>query len=100
MKNEKASRKIDVEYVANLARLTLDKKTLKRFSKQFDKIIEYINKLNEVDTSSVEPTSHILPMKNVLREDEVEPSLSLEEVLKNAPESKEGFFKVPKVMEG
>jgi aspartyl-tRNA(Asn)/glutamyl-tRNA(Gln) amidotransferase subunit C len=58
-----------------------------------------MDQLNELDTSAVEPTSHVLPLKNVLREDEVGHSLSLDEVLANAPEHDKGHFVVPKIIE-
>ena len=70
----------------------------KKFAKELDKIIKYIDQLREVDTRNVAPTSHVIPMENVLREDKVEPSLSQEEALANAPDKKDGYFKVPKVI--
>lgn len=70
----------------------------KKFAKELDKIIKYIDQLREVDARNVAPTSHVIPMENVLREDKVEPSLSQEEALANAPDKKDGYFKVPKVI--
>lgn len=88
-----------VNYIAHLARIELKKQELKIFAKQLKKIIEYINKLKELDVSGVSPTSHILELKNVLREDNLKDCLPLKEVLKNAPEKRENFFVVPKIIE-
>jgi len=91
--------KKDVEYVAKLAKLRLSKKEKEKFTKQLDQILKYIDKLNELDTKKVKPTSHVLSLKNVFREDKVGKSLKVEKVLENAPEKIKGFFKVPKVIE-
>ncbi|MBU4560918.1 Asp-tRNA(Asn)/Glu-tRNA(Gln) amidotransferase subunit GatC [bacterium] len=91
--------KRDVEYVAKLARLKLSEKEKEKFTKQLDQILKYVDKLNELDTEKVKPTSHVLPLKNVFREDRVGESLKVEKVLENAPEKAKGFFKVPKVIE-
>ena len=88
----------DVEYVAGLAKLEFSEAEKRKFAKELDKIIKYIDQLKEVDTENIPPTSHIIPMENVLREDKVEPSLSQEEALANAPDKKDGYFKVPKVI--
>ena len=89
----------DVQYVANLARLELTDEELENLTKQLDGILTYMNKLNELDTEGIEPLSHVLPLKNVYREDKVTSSLPVEEALKNAPSREGGFFKVPKVIE-
>jgi len=89
----------DVEYVARLARLKLSEEEIEKYSQQLAKILEYINKLNELDTSKTLPTYHVLPLTNVFREDRVRPSLAKEEILSNAPESEEGYFKVKKIIE-
>ncbi len=89
----------EVEHVARLARLELTAEEKERMRAQLDSILSYIDKLNELDTSAVEPTSHVLPMTNVFREDEVMPSLSQEEVLVNAPDRHELFFRVPRILE-
>ncbi|MBU4310309.1 Asp-tRNA(Asn)/Glu-tRNA(Gln) amidotransferase subunit GatC [bacterium] len=91
--------KRDVEYVAKLARLKLSEKEKEKFTRQLDQILKYVDKLNELDTEKVKPTSHVLPLKNVFREDRVGESLKVEKVLENAPEKAKGFFKVPKVIE-
>jgi aspartyl-tRNA(Asn)/glutamyl-tRNA(Gln) amidotransferase subunit C len=90
----------DVRHVAKLARLALDDEQLRRFTPQLESILEYVDKIRAVDVSGVEPMAHALPLANVLREDVVEPSLPIEEVLKNAPETDGRFFKVPKVIGG
>lgn len=92
-------KKIDIEYIANLARIRLDKKDIKAFSSQLGDIISYIEKLKEVDTSKTAPTTHPLPVKNVFREDKVGESLSAQKALMNAPKKKGTFFKVPRVIE-
>ncbi|MCK4248259.1 MAG: Asp-tRNA(Asn)/Glu-tRNA(Gln) amidotransferase subunit GatC [Candidatus Omnitrophica bacterium] len=89
----------DVEYTAKLARIDLSAEEKELFAQQLDRILEYINKLNEVDTSGVEPTTHVLPLKNVYREDKVQDSLPVDKALQNAPEKEGDFFKVPQVIE-
>ncbi|MCI0454714.1 MAG: Asp-tRNA(Asn)/Glu-tRNA(Gln) amidotransferase subunit GatC [Candidatus Dadabacteria bacterium] len=91
--------KDDVKHVAELARLEFKEDDLDRFARQLENILEYMEKLNELNTSSVEPTTHVLQMSTPLREDVVNPWLSSEEALENAPEKEEGFFTVPKVIE-
>ncbi len=91
--------KADVEHVANLARLSFGEEEIEKFTHQLNNILTYIDKLNELDTSHVEPTSHVLPIQNVFREDKVRPSLPVEEVLANAPEAAHHYFKVPKIIE-
>jgi aspartyl-tRNA(Asn)/glutamyl-tRNA(Gln) amidotransferase subunit C len=89
----------EVEHVARLARLELTAEEKERMRAQLDSILSYIDKLNELDTSDVEPTSHVLPMTNVFREDEVAPSLAQEAVLANAPDRQDLFFRVPRILE-
>ena len=88
-----------VEYVAHLSRIELSENELVTLSGQLNDILEFIDKLKRVDISSVQPTSHILPINNVLRPDVLKPSLSIEETIKNAPLKKDNFFVVPKVIE-
>jgi len=90
---------MEIEYIALLARLRLTEQEKELFSKQLGSIINYIDKLNQLDTSDVEPTSHVLPMKNIFREDEQGLSLNRESILENAPSRKGGFYKVPKIIE-
>lgn len=89
----------EVEHVARLARLELSAEEKERMRAQLDSILSYIDKLNELDTSAVEPTSHVLPMTNVFREDEVATSLAQEAALANAPERHDLFFRVPRILE-
>lgn len=88
----------DVRHVAKLARLALGDEEMSRFGRQLSQILDYIQTLNELDTSQVEPTAHVVPMANVWREDEVEPSAGREAVLGNAPDRTEEFFRVPKII--
>ena len=89
-----------VRHVAKLARLALDDSRLGKLADQLEAILKYVAKISEVDVTGVEPMAHALPIHNVFREDVVEPSLPLEKVLQNAPESDGPFFKVPKVIGG
>ncbi len=89
-----------VQHVAKLARLDLSADRLGKLTSQLESILEYVAKIGEVDTTGVEPMAHALPLHNVLRADVVEPSLSLEQVLRNAPDTDGPFFKVPKVIGG
>lgn len=90
----------DVEYVAGLAQLSLDDATKQRLTKELGDILSYIEKLNELDTSSVEPMMHAMQLTNVFRDDVVEPSLPREEALKNAPNTDGEYFLVPRVLGG
>ncbi len=90
----------DVEYVAALARLSLSDKEREMYTDQLNKILAYMEQLNKLDTSNVEPLLHVIePISstNVVRDDVVTPSLPREEALKNAPDRTEKFFKVPTV---
>jgi aspartyl-tRNA(Asn)/glutamyl-tRNA(Gln) amidotransferase subunit C len=89
-----------VRHVAKLSRLALDEGRLGKFSTQLASILEYVAKIGEVDVTGVEPMAHALPIHNVFRQDVVEPSLPLEKVLQNAPDSDGPFFKVPKIIGG
>ena len=89
-----------VRQVARLARLALPDDKLHKYAGQLESILHYIDKINQLDTTGVEPMAHALPVKNVLRPDLAEPALPLENVLQNAPETDGAFFKVPKVIGG
>jgi aspartyl-tRNA(Asn)/glutamyl-tRNA(Gln) amidotransferase subunit C len=89
----------DVEHVAKLARLELNDQEKQKFTEQMNAILKYAEKLNELDTDHVEPTSHPMPLSNVMREDVSKPSLPIEKVLLNAPDEEEGQIKVPAVLE-
>jgi aspartyl-tRNA(Asn)/glutamyl-tRNA(Gln) amidotransferase subunit C len=90
---------LDVNHVAKLAMLSLTDEEKSLFSKQLGAILSYIDKLNELDVTDVEPTSHVLPIKNVFREDVPTPSLRNEEALMNSPDKAKGFYRAPKIIE-
>jgi aspartyl-tRNA(Asn)/glutamyl-tRNA(Gln) amidotransferase subunit C len=90
---------IDVKYVAHLARLALTPEEEQRIGAQLGQVLDYIGKLKEVDVSGVEPTAHAFPLINVTRPDEVRPSMSNEDALRNAPAHANGLFIVPKIVE-
>jgi aspartyl-tRNA(Asn)/glutamyl-tRNA(Gln) amidotransferase subunit C len=90
---------IDVKYVAHLARLSLSPEEEQQISAQLGNILGYIEKLKEVDVTGVEPTAHAFPLVNVTRPDEVRPSISNEDALRNAPAKANGLFMVPKIVE-
>ena len=88
-----------VEYVAHLSRIELEDEELKKLSRQLQDILDFIDKLKKAQIQDVPPTSHILPIGNVLRVDSVNKSLSSEESLANAPLSEGNFYSVPKIIE-
>ena len=88
----------DVEKIADLARLYITEEEKEKYTRQLNVILEYMEQLNKVETSKVEPLSHPFELKNVFREDEVQPSLPVDDALKNAPEKSGNYFKVPKVI--
>ncbi len=96
-KNQTIS-KNQVEHVAWLARLELTEDEKEAFTKQLNEILDYFKKIDEIDTSNIEPTFHVLDLVNVLRDDKVEPSLSKEDALKNAPQKEDSFIKAPKIL--
>ena len=87
-----------IKHIAKLSRIELDNKQVESFKDQFSDIIEYFDKLNELDTGNVDPMSHAVELNNVLAPDEQEESLSAKKALSNAPSSDDVFFKVPKVL--
>jgi aspartyl-tRNA(Asn)/glutamyl-tRNA(Gln) amidotransferase subunit C len=89
----------DVKHIATLARLKFDDAEAEKIKNDLNSILGYVDKLNELDTTGVEPTSHTLDIYTVTREDIAVPSLSNEEALANAPQSENSHFKVPKVIE-
>ena len=96
------SKKIDqaqVRKVARLSRLELTKAEVEEFTNQLSAILEYMEKMDELDTNGVEPLAHCLPINNVFRQDCIKPSLGTEKVLKNAPQRDGDFFKVPKILD-
>jgi aspartyl-tRNA(Asn)/glutamyl-tRNA(Gln) amidotransferase subunit C len=94
-----AAVEIDVKYVAHLARLSLSPEEEQKIGEQLGHILGYIEKLKEVDVTGVEPTAHAFPLVNVVRPDEVHPSISHEDALRNAPAQANGLFIVPKIVE-
>ncbi|MEX1031252.1 MAG: Asp-tRNA(Asn)/Glu-tRNA(Gln) amidotransferase subunit GatC [Paenibacillaceae bacterium] len=89
----------DVEHVAKLARLELSAEEQEQFTVQLNAILSYAYKLNELDTEHVDPTSHVLKLVNVMRDDITRPSLTIEQVMRNAPEEEDDQFRVPAVLE-
>lgn len=90
----------DVEHIANLSRLVLSDEQKVSMADTLGKILNFANELQELDVENVEPTTHSLPLKNVLREDEPRTWLTQQEALSHAPDQENGQFKVPAVMEG
>ena len=88
-----------VLHVARLARLTFSEEESALFQKQLSDILTYVETLNRLDTAGVEPTSHVLEIRNIFRDDAIRPSLSAGEALSNAPDPADGFFRVPKIIE-
>ena len=86
-------------HVARLAKLSMSERETEQLTSQLEQILTYIDQLNALDTTGVEPTSHAIFLENVFRDDRVAPSLPVETALKNAPDRENGFFKVPKVIE-
>lgn len=91
--------KDQVLHVANLARLEMNDEDADLFADQLDRIITMAEKLDELDTANIEPTSHVFAERNVMREDEAKPGLSIEEVMKNVPDHQDGQIKVPSILE-
>ena len=89
----------EIEYIANLSRIALTDEEKKTFKKQLTNILDYIKKLNELDTNTVEPMACATDLKNVFRKEELTPSLSRQKILNLSPSNVNGFFKVPKVIE-
>ena len=89
----------EVEHVAQLAQLALSDREKELFREQLSSILEHADRLKEVDTGQIPPTATVLPLENVMREDQIEPSLSLEDALVNAPGVQDGCFRVPVILE-
>lgn len=94
-----ASRGIDVKYVARLARISLLPEEERKIEAQLGQILGYVEKLQELDIGEIEPTAHATPLLNVSRPDVIQPSLSIDEAMKNAPLKANGLFLVPKIVE-
>ena len=96
------AKKIDeaqVRKVAKLSRLELTEAEVEEFTGQLSAILDYVEKMNELDTDTVEPLAHCLPISNVFRDDVVQPSLGTDASLANAPQRDGSFFKVPKILD-
>jgi aspartyl-tRNA(Asn)/glutamyl-tRNA(Gln) amidotransferase subunit C len=91
--------KISIEHLAQLARLSVSDDEKIVFTNQIDSILSYMDTLNELDTGNIEPTSHVISLSNVVREDFPKDSLDREDALKNAPDRTEKFYRVPKIIE-
>ena len=94
----KISRK-EVEHVAGLARLALNDEELDQLTGQMDQILDYVDKLGELDTENILPTAHAVPVENAFREDVVKPPIGIDKALQNAPDPANNCFRVPKVIE-
>ena len=97
MKDMKITKE-EVLYVAHLARLDLDEESIEKFAGQIDEILGYIEKLNQVETKDIKPTSHAISLTNAFREDEEKEHIDRELALANAPEKEDGNFVVPKIV--
>ncbi|MFD1850758.1 Asp-tRNA(Asn)/Glu-tRNA(Gln) amidotransferase subunit GatC [Oceanobacillus bengalensis] len=91
--------KEQVKHVAHLARLAVTDEEVEKLTEELGAIIQYAEQLNELDTENVEPTTHVLDLKNVMRKDESKEWITQEEALKNAPDKKDGQFRVPSILE-
>jgi len=91
--------KILIEHLAQLARLSVSGSEKILFSNQMDSILNYMDKLNELDTGNVEPTAHVISLSNVVREDLLKSSLDIEDALINAPDRTDKFYRVPRIIE-
>ncbi len=89
----------DAEHVAKLSLLKFEAKELDKFTRQLEDIIVFVDKLSELNTEGIEPTSSVIPVLNVTREDTVKPSFTQEKALSNAPDKEIGLFKIPRIME-
>jgi len=89
----------DIKTVASLSRLRIREEEADDVIFQLNKILTYVENLQAIDTTNIEPTTYALPMQNVFREDKVKPSLARELALSNAPFKEDGYFKVPRVLE-
>ncbi|OGW16449.1 MAG: asparaginyl/glutamyl-tRNA amidotransferase subunit C [Nitrospinae bacterium RIFCSPLOWO2_12_FULL_47_7] len=92
------STEFDIDRVATLARLKLSVSEKERLAPQLAKIVDYINQLNELDTAAIEPTSHVLPVQNVFREDSTDSSLPPSDYLSLAPRHDKGHYEVPQIL--
>jgi aspartyl-tRNA(Asn)/glutamyl-tRNA(Gln) amidotransferase subunit C len=97
MKRHRLSKK-EVEHAAWLAHIELSEKEKNLFTEQFNDILDYFKKIDAIDTEDIQPTYHVLDLKNIYREDEETPSLPTKEALKNAPKKEKKFLKAPRIV--
>ena len=90
---------IDIDHVARLARIDLTEEEATRFSAQFSRLFEFIAELQALDVSAIDATAQVIPLHNVLRDDEVKPCLSRDAALENAPDKEGPYFKTPRILE-
>ena len=88
----------EIEHVSSLARLNLSSKEVEQFTRQVGDILYYMETLNKVDTKNVTPTSHVIDLYNAFRDDNINKSISVDSAIKNAPESDDSCFIVPKIV--
>lgn len=89
----------DIKTVATLSRLSVSEEEMPKYVEQLESILTYVDRLSELDTENIQPTTYALPMQNVFREDVVKPSIDRDLALSNAPLKEDGYFKVPKILE-
>jgi len=90
---------IDIAYIAKLARLPLTDEESARFSAQFGRLFDFIRELQALDVESVHATAQVIPLSNVMRDDEIKPCLTQEQALANAPDREGPYFKAPRILE-
>lgn len=88
-----------VKHISHLARIGITEKEILRFQRELDEIVGYIDKLKTLDVGNVGPMTHVLPLKNIYREDKAKESLPIEKALKNAPQKRKDLFSVPRIIE-
>ena len=88
-----------IDYVADLVKLSLTEEEKEQLAKDLDSIVSYMDTMNEIDTSEVQPLTHVLPIKNLFRQDVLKSSNDREQILSNAPSQKDGSFQVPKAVD-
>jgi aspartyl-tRNA(Asn)/glutamyl-tRNA(Gln) amidotransferase subunit C len=91
--------KDEVRHISLLSRLLFSDEEIEVFSKDLNSILEYVSKISELNTEDVEPTSHVVPLMNIMRDDVVKTSLTIDKVLQNAPDKEDECFKVPKIIQ-
>ena len=99
MRNMMKVTKETIDYVADLVKLSLTEEEKEQLAKDLDSIVSYMDTMNEIDTSEVQPLTHVLPIKNLFRQDVLKSSNDREQILSNAPSQKDGSFQVPKAVD-